>query len=1593
MRTHSIKLIFSTLLLLFIGALGCAEERPPLDRVQPFALKKAYFIGEDFISTSDDPEFWTQATLIDVGYGASQQGLFTSTYAQPVSRIKWEINEDLLIGRIAYERIEGSDGKGVGGAAQDGVIAAAFRIIKHFDVERAYNPTTGEKLNIVQENAIDRPWYERQHFRVDFSKNLNTDSYDFDTLSMVGVYGGIRYEPMAYDVTDPRHPDAPLFELENGYFDVTTKAFAKPGIVDLSSLGWGIASFPACFLPADFAGGTAPVGNCNPVELTLRHSFRKVEDYDYEPRHWDGVKFRAYGAFDVERRGYTRNYGLTDEKWRRFISRYNIWQRSHFYQEPEPMRGAIECFTPETTPFGGNPHRDENGDGTEDECAQAGPGSRCDTFSQKCTLPYGQREVRPIVWYYTKLSDMRYYDGTRLAAHEWDVALRTAVRAARYAECQKTNGDDCAGQYPMYPGQQDMNEDLVALALEVNNCRHGYAYTERNRDFSSCNQLADQIGQARSYHPAVIDLAKEPEMVILCHSPVQADDHELCGVPRLPVGVSASDCNEIYADPWSVPKLAGQDYPDLYQVCAEALNVRIGDLRYHQVNVIEAPQTPSPWGIYTDSEDPLTGETISASINVWSWVNDFWSQRVVDKMRFIKQELETEEITEGEYVRRWSEASTAASGGRFSPGVDKDALLQRIADFSGGHAHAMKSATMSPELRTASHELLHQMQDVRMSMDAPSQVEAITAARAASLRGTEVEAQLMTPMIQQMTGVDGLPMTDAILDMSSPLRGANPTFARRLNHLKEMALGERGACIRHEAPAPLAMAGLADVLESKFGNFDPSQSEAEQQDRAEKMRNYIAQRAHTAVIMHEMGHSVGLRHNFVSSSDSFNYRPQYWQLRTRNGQVTQECDSYVSDGSDCVGPRYFDPVTEGERNNLQAMFMHSSVMDYAGEITQDFMGLGAYDFAAARMFYGETVAVFADDDLSANSNKAFGLFNKMDNFGGILGFTWFENSNSTVHYSKLNETYGLINNCRAVDPAEYIPAGWNEAVDGRWHPVLDGRLVAVDGEYTRCGTRAVDYVAWDRLRPDDAASRAGPAVDPEARIRVPYGFGTDSWADTGNLSVYRHDNGADAYELFDFLIAKQEVDHIFTNYRRGRSTFSVRSAANSSLGRFNGKMRDAAKGLGLYRNIFSTSLARQGFNMDESWPLVAQANFSNNILAASMAFDHFSRMLARPEFGPHFKVAVDEVARSKRDAFFFSGEPRTVINIPNGPTGYYDAVGIGGRPVENQLADDEGEYNNQYTVNAGSYYEKIWSPFLFTESADNFISASRTDFVDPRYRAVSLADLFPDGFRRLLANNLTGDDFIKGPRVVANDRGIPLVDAEGYPTQPIGWVSWWGAEPRVCFPNAGTTVCDTVGSENGDEFAALDFESTVPLDPQVGFEQQKFLIAWTLLYLPANQKQKWLDMMAIWELGQHADPGFENRIEFHNPSGRKYVAKTFGSEEIFGRRVQKGIAARMLEYANQILARAYEVADGPDLDNDGTPDWYIPVMGDDGQPLVKYDRRIQPSETCGPDSNIGCTCAANLNCVELADFVSLPAFLNDMYHSLGYGLPSERGIY
>ncbi|NUP04722.1 MAG: hypothetical protein HOW73_01535 [Polyangiaceae bacterium] len=1719
---------------------GCAEERDPINRVQNDVATKSFFVGNDFEDTADDPAFYARAVVTDVGYGAAQDGLFTSTYAQPPSVIKWEITQDLLIGRIVYNRIEGSDSHGDGPSSTDGQVAYAFPIISHFDIRRDYNPTTGEETNVIVENTSDRPWDEREYMRVDWSRNLNVDAYDFDTLSLMGVYGGITYEPLSYYVNDPTSEDAPHFAFNEGYFDVTTKAFATPGVIDLSHLGWGIDSFPACFLPNDILGGSQPFGNCNPTELTLRLAFRRVETSDYEPVDWNGRKFEQFGIFYGERFGYARNYGIVDQQWHRFAARYNIWDRSHAYQqmEGECPSGWVEsadypgecekpCYTAETTPPDQDPNRDCGadlnacssttpdptkiiGNGTADECEDVGNGSQCDAFKQKCTMPYKDRTPAPIVWHYTKGSNPEYFEGTEWAANEWDAAMRTSVRFAQYGECisVKTGGGadlataqaECYSQFKIYEGQQEENEDLVALLREVDDCRAGLgAYHDSpagepwsDERVQACNGVADSVGKARALSEGVIDIAKMPEMVTLCHSPIEHHDSPLCqkdiqrymsaedieyeathetwpdSTPtrRVLDDVTAKQCDEQWEARHDDPAKVDQA---LLDTCDRGFVARIGDLRYHQVNVIRTPQTPSPWGIMVDADDPRTGEKIHASINIWSHVNDLASQGQVDMMRYVKGELKTEDVTNGTYVRDWAQAA-GASGGRGALGTMDRATVERrrFAAVDGRNftraepvldLQDVQQAEVDPEVMRLSKEFFNRkLAKVQASATVQSVNRPYTEARRLAAQNTPTEAALITPAMMQYAGFkDQAEISAAQNEISagqfgsagvwsaSVLRGLNPQIRRDLRQARELALAARGACILSDeqvmAPAPNTLFNMADVMERKFGAFDPSAGESDQLAHGEKIRKYIAQKMQYGVIIHEMGHSIGHRHNFVSSYFAYGFRPQYWQLRTKDGTQTTACDDVSADGENCVGPRYFDPPTKTELDNLIYMFQQSSVMDYPGDVSQDMIGLGAYDFAAARMFYGNVVAVHKDDQYKLGSVNDQTILNITNTFGGIIGYQYVNKQGTNLHYSALQDKLALVHDCVTVNPDDYKPKNWNKDELGEWDPLIDGLIVGQDGTYTRCKSPKVDYVQWNRLRDaitEDAAAKnglpanavetrnagfypGGPAVDASKRLRVPYGFATDSWADLGNLAVYRHDEGADPYELFNFLITEQETRHIFDNYRRNRTTFSVRSQSERILGRYNEKMRDGAKGLGLFANLYRDFYLELGFQYDAVWPYVATASFPDNMLASGIAFDHFTRQFQRPQVGEHFAYTLNQwpargglnsqdlVWRSVDSGFLGPGDSNPAkFKINDGATGYFGMVSYGGKLVENRLSDGNGEYDRDYTMNAGSYYDKAYAPYLLTESVDNFISDSLGDFIDPRYRSVSMADLFPDGYRRFLANQLTGDDFLKGARLAATTpgnpaaRANPTLDTEGYPSLGIGWTSWWTPEPEVCFPGENAIVCSTYGCDSGNICETTD-SSTVPLaslnpqapefttvvEPQVGWEEWKWLIAQTLLYLPENAKEEWINLMGIWEIGADNDPAFGNRIELHLPDGRIYVARTYGTEVIFGRTVQRGVAARMLEYANELMFNAYEC-------DAAETRWCVPLYDANGEPRVKYDPSITNGglgSDCSAATPDNCVCQDNRACVALEKYAPLMAFLRQSMRDFRMADASMQGIY
>ena len=288
-----------------LSVISCAQEREPIDRTQPNYYDKSYFDGE-----------WHYQRTV-VGVPAANGFTFVgSTDFEGLTRVSWDIQEDFLYARRTTELVRHGDDRDrieAEGGTYEGEVTAAFKITKHFDITYAYNPTTGEKLNILEENNRDRPWFERQYIRVDWSQNLvHNYDLDFETQSVESVpYFVQEFD----DATGQRNPDAPVFE--NGYFDITNKLFAKAGTTYYPGYG----DIPLCWLDI--------LLECGAGEYTIRHSFSQLDsNRQYEPFPYKGKATEVFGYFWTDRTVYDET-GLYTQNNERYLNRHNLWMESY----------------------------------------------------------------------------------------------------------------------------------------------------------------------------------------------------------------------------------------------------------------------------------------------------------------------------------------------------------------------------------------------------------------------------------------------------------------------------------------------------------------------------------------------------------------------------------------------------------------------------------------------------------------------------------------------------------------------------------------------------------------------------------------------------------------------------------------------------------------------------------------------------------------------------------------------------------------------------------------------------------------------------------------------------------------------------------------------------------------------------------------------------------------------------------------------------------------------------------------------------------------------------------------------------------------
>ena len=1040
--------------LVALGLGGCAEEQPAVNRVQPGALRKSEFIGSTF---------YMRQTVIDTPYSVD----FTFVGEQgTLEKIEWDIQENFLLARRSYEWIAGSEGEGLNGSSTEAnAPVAIYRIDSHFDIRRQYNPSTGEELNVIEENAFDRPWYQRDFFRVDWSRNL-AESSDF--LALGRMFDGVRVESVAYEVPfGSGDANAPQFIDEDGddrfdYMDIVNKSFVTPGQVFIEGLG----NIPSCYLLYQ------DHFDCTSAEITVRNSFLKVDaSRDYQPMVYTGDRMERFGYFVTARPGYDPQYGAVESARHRFINRHNVWQESH----KGGATGALVACT------------------TDAECAD-GRGSVCDmdyarahrTRTGACTIPLRDRAVRPIPYYLSKNFPEDLEPDAEHLESEWNAAFSQTVSSAREQECLANGGDA------------------------------GSCAAERTRPDSQ-------------------------NVFVICHSPVRESDAAACG--------------------------------------ARGTVAEIGDLRYSLIGWVNDPHRSSPLGYGPSAADPETGELIQANAFIYGAAIETLSTFARDIVALLNGQLDVDTLTSGENVAAWVDRMNAA--GSESTGRPADDHVVAIdgadaADINEAMGFRERLAPALAEGRRAAPrspaELRERITESRARLERAGvfgRDDLRGQVRLGNLHGTDIERMLTTRGLVAGAGIDPAHTLDQdALAAASPLRGR--TNVGRLRALDDARRRLQAAgCVLNADFADDGLLGLAREIQRAvtsgtgvlnwYGRDYPVVDASGAIDQ-QQVRAMLRHPIFAAVTAHEIGHTVGLRHNFSGSFDSINYRPRYWELR--------------DDGN--MRPRAYDPLTDAEIDGRIIENQYASVMDYGNNfVVTDSNGLGHYDHAAIKMGYADLVEVF-DGVADPQEMVWYDIFSR---YGWPVTLTFDAVTGGPISAYTYTDIPGLLGGIEGLERRADVP--------------------------------------YTSLRADAMLGAQGfddAVVDAAGRPMVPYLFCSDEQADLGP-DCLRYDTGADVYETMQNVADTYWNYYIFNAFRRERLGFNTDSYVGRIYDRYFSKLQYANQIYSLYRPII-TDVFGDFDGFDETF-WTRENGMGAWTLGVGVGYSLLTRVIASPEPGQY----------------------------------------------------------------------------------------------------------------------------------------------------------------------------------------------------------------------------------------------------------------------------------------------------------------------------------------------------------------------------------------
>ena len=636
--------------------------------------------------------------------------------------------------------------------------------------------------------------------------------------------------------------------------------------------------------------------------------------------------------------------------------------------------------------------------------------------------------------------------------------------------------------------------------------------------------------------PRGIEVSKVPQMFYVCQNPVQPGAPEACG--------------------------------------KEGTYARSGDIRFNMIPYVEQI-TGGLLGLGPSSVDPETGEIVQAVANVYGPGMDSWTGAAAQQIDVLNNEVSLTDVIMGKDIKDYVFANLNATDARrpangpwnsqqplisdstrpmssfFKPGGDFAATLQ--AYQSQGHLPLRKQ-----DRKAVVEKLIHGNPALESEL---INLPEVRSAVISSVPNKAFQAKLQNDSnfyrqvaLQTMLGTD--PVTaykKSMLNKPRPDIGCE--YA--LEFFDDDYLGIAKAKLK------IYNAKLAEVqAKGDPSCANPSQctlAEAKPLAKAE-IWNDLRRDAYRSIGEHEVGHTLGLMHNFIASADALNYKEGYWDQRKETIGVMVGGKRVLP-----ITPQnLLDAAKPNQKQIDDSMYekTYSSIMDYGARMNASIHGIGKYDEAAILFGYAGAfepgwVEVFndmrndydvtswgVDTDNSAKKLAVRGAhveipLAQLEHYTPMSSFI-----TDRFHYTTLPFMFADKNQSFEAALAQGLKRMSNRSFR-KWsemEPIYEKIAAALKSYNLSSGAGpgpAFFEPDWNRARDIIKVSARNMPVE------VPYMFCSD-YEVGASVMCNRHDQGADVYEMTSKWVERFDTSYVWSNFRRDRFNFSVNTALAKS---------------------------------------------------------------------------------------------------------------------------------------------------------------------------------------------------------------------------------------------------------------------------------------------------------------------------------------------------------------------------------------------------------------------------------------------------------------